>query len=319
MPHGLPRKLRYVFTLQAVMASFAVIVGFYFAGMSVKEILETRRLQAEAENYWSGRARDPAYPLPRTSTLRGYFVPADVDVDFSLPETFRMLPAGIYDLPLPDRSSKVLIDERPQGRLYIQASFILVEQVVLWTGLVSMLLALLAIYAVSWLSYRSAKRLVVPVNQLARDVSEWDPLHPAAHAIGADLAGGNENSEVQQLGSALRSLALRTQAFVQRERDFTRHASHELRTPLTVVRVATDMMRSDPEMPPRLQRSLERVQRAGQDMEAVIDAFLILARENAVAPQVEEFEVRDIVHDLGARALQTALDERKKGATGGPA
>lgn len=32
-----------------------------------------------------------------------------------------------------------------------------------------------------------------------------------------------------------------------------------------------------------------------------------------------EFEVRDIVHDLGARALQTALDERKKGATGGPA
>ena len=32
-----------------------------------------------------------------------------------------------------------------------------------------------------------------------------------------------------------------------------------------------------------------------------------------------EFEVRDIVHDLGARALQTALDERKKGATGGRA
>jgi len=32
-----------------------------------------------------------------------------------------------------------------------------------------------------------------------------------------------------------------------------------------------------------------------------------------------EFEVRDLAHDLGARALQTALDERKKGATGGPA
>jgi hypothetical protein len=32
-----------------------------------------------------------------------------------------------------------------------------------------------------------------------------------------------------------------------------------------------------------------------------------------------EFEVRDIVHDLGARALQTALNERKKGATKDPA
>jgi hypothetical protein len=28
-----------------------------------------------------------------------------------------------------------------------------------------------------------------------------------------------------------------------------------------------------------------------------------------------EYEVRDIVHDLGAKALQTALDERKKGGT----
>jgi hypothetical protein len=32
-----------------------------------------------------------------------------------------------------------------------------------------------------------------------------------------------------------------------------------------------------------------------------------------------EFDVRDLVHDLGAKALQTALDERKKGATAGPA
>ena len=32
-----------------------------------------------------------------------------------------------------------------------------------------------------------------------------------------------------------------------------------------------------------------------------------------------EFEVRDIVHRLGATALQTALEERKKGGTRAPA
>jgi hypothetical protein len=32
-----------------------------------------------------------------------------------------------------------------------------------------------------------------------------------------------------------------------------------------------------------------------------------------------EFEVRDIVHRLGATALQAALDGRKKGGTRGPA
>ena len=31
-----------------------------------------------------------------------------------------------------------------------------------------------------------------------------------------------------------------------------------------------------------------------------------------------EFEVRDRVHQIGAKALETALHERKKGATKGP-
>jgi signal transduction histidine kinase len=303
VPQGLPRKLRTVFTLQAVMASFAVVIGFYFAGVVVKETQETQRLRDEAASYWSGRANDPAYPLPRTSTLRAYFVPANTSTDIAtVPEAFRDLPTGIHSLSLPDRSSRVLIDARPEGRLYIHASFRLLEQVVLWTGLSSLALALLAIYAVSWFSYRSAHRLVIPINRLAKDVAEWDPLHPAAHAIGEDH--GAASTEMQQLSSALRDLAVRTQAFVRRERDFTRDASHELRTPLTVVRVATDLMHADPELPAHLRRSLQRIQRAGQDMEAVIDAFLILARENAVAPQVEDFEVRDVVHESVARARE---------------
>jgi hypothetical protein len=32
-----------------------------------------------------------------------------------------------------------------------------------------------------------------------------------------------------------------------------------------------------------------------------------------------EFEVRDLVHAIGAKALETALGERKKGGTGGRA
>ena len=32
-----------------------------------------------------------------------------------------------------------------------------------------------------------------------------------------------------------------------------------------------------------------------------------------------EFEVRDQVHTIGAKAIETALNERKKGATKGPA
>ena len=91
--------------------------------------------------------------------------------------------------------------------------------------------------------------------------------------------------------------------FLDRERFFTGDVSHELRTPLTVIRVATDLMLADPDTPLRAQRSLLRVQRAGRDMEAVIDAFLILARESDVEPQSEEFAVRDIVDNEMERIL----------------
>ncbi|HEY4554931.1 MAG TPA: HAMP domain-containing sensor histidine kinase, partial [Lysobacter sp.] len=66
-------------------------------------------------------------------------------------------------------------------------------------------------------------------------------------------------------------------------------------TPLTVIRVATDLMLAEPELPARQQRSLARVQRAARDMEAVIEAFLILARESEVDPQSERLDVPAIV------------------------
>ena len=58
-------------------------------------------------------------------------------------------------------------------------------------------------------------------------------------------------------------------------------------------------------MPPRVTRSLQRIQRSGRDMEAVIDAFLILARESDIDPQSEWFDVCEVVNEEAdnARAL----------------
>src|SRR5690606_11934174 len=49
--------------------------------------------------------------------------------------------------------------------------------------------------------------------------------------------------------------------------------------------------------PPHGRRPLERIQRAARDMEAVIDAFLVLARESGVAPVSEELDVSEVVLD----------------------
>jgi len=160
---------------------------------------------------------------------------------------------------------------------------------------VPVLLTLLAVYGASWVTYRASSRLVSPVNWLARRVSRWNPGHPEAADLDPDKLPADMQGETRQLAAALHSLATKVTAHVARERNFTRDASHELRTPLTVIRVASDMALGDQDINPRLQRSLHRIQRAGRDMEAVIDAFLILAREADVEPQIELFDVNDIV------------------------
>src|SRR3546814_1468767 len=121
--------------------------------------------------------------------------------------------------------------------------------------LVSILLALIAIYLTTWLTYRASKRLVTPVTWLARQVARWDPSNPDVQSIAPERMPGESGGEVHQLTGALRNLTRRTRDLVARERDFTRDASHELRTPLTVIRVATDMMLGDPEIPQRAHRT----------------------------------------------------------------
>lgn len=48
-------------------------------------------------------------------------------------------------------------------------------------------------------------------------------------------------------------------------------------------------------------------------------ARLLVSKKDAEIFGHTEFQVRDQVHELGAKAIQTVLEERKKGATKGRA
>src|SRR5687768_11043700 len=107
MQQGLPRKLRYAFFLQAIMASVAIVIGIYAAGMVVKDLLAVQRMRSEAAGYWSARARDPNAPLPTSTNIQGYFVPANGNMQ-ALPPSLRSLRPGIVELTQSKR--KVLVD-----------------------------------------------------------------------------------------------------------------------------------------------------------------------------------------------------------------
>jgi len=299
--HALSRKMRAAFILQVVLASLAIVLGGLLVSALVKHSMVQAALQEEANHYWQLHGASQAQPPPNTYNLRGYLVERGRS-SLSLPENLRDLGAGFHELDADNLL--VLVDEKPAGRLYLVFLSSQAERLAFWFGTLPIVLTLIALYAVSWLTYRASKRLVSPVTWLARQVSQWDPRNPDVSGLAPDTLPPSVQGETRELASALHGLAERVAAHVARERHFTRDASHELRTPLTVIRVATDMAMTE-ESTPRMGRALQRIQRAGRDMEAVVDAFLILAREPDVQPQSEDFDVAEIVLDEAdnARAL----------------
>ncbi|UHQ20904.1 HAMP domain-containing histidine kinase [Lysobacter sp. KIS68-7] len=292
MPQGLPRKIRIAFILQVVMVGLAVIAAGWLVSLVIRMGLMRAASESEAKDFFVRLSHDANYGLPHGRNFTSWYVPAGQPAT-NVPGEFAHLSPGYHDLD--SRGLHVRVERQPAGTLYLAYDTQRIDRLMYAFAVLPMALGLIGVVAVSFLTYRVSKRLVTPVNWLARQVAAWDPRRPdidvlAPHRLPADIGSG----EARQLAQALHTLGERVEAFVARERNFTRDASHELRTPLTVIRVAADLLESEA-LSARGQRSLQRVQRASRDMEAVIDAFLILAREADIEPQREHFAVSDIV------------------------
>jgi signal transduction histidine kinase len=306
MPHALPRRIKLAFIVQALVASLVMALGFAMVAVSVRQVLVRERLADEAAETWTRLASDPSRAWPHTSRMRTYFVPAGAPV-VGVPASLRSASPGT-EVDLWGGTAR-RVDRRPEGALYLEFDPRMTENAVLWTALLSLLLAFAVTCGAAWHTYRTSKRMVVPVSWLAGVVARWDPREPDADALAPPSLPPDSGPEVRRLAHSLRGLAARVGASIARERHFTRDASHELRTPLTVIRFAADILAGDPAVPARSQRAVARIQRAGHDMQAVIDAFMILARDAEVEAEIERFDVHEVV-DVEVASVRPLLEGR---------
>ena len=164
--------------------------------------------------------------------------------------------------------------------------------------LAAIAIALLAIGGVTWLTYRATRRALAPMNWLLHEVGRWDPQRPDVRDLSGQVPDYVQGP-TRQLVDALQAFGDRMNAYIARERDFTRDASHELRTPLTVIRVAADLIAHDDGLSERSLRSLRRIQGANAAMESLMEALLLLARDEDVRLETVDFAVREVVeHEL---------------------
>jgi signal transduction histidine kinase len=304
---GLRRKIWVAFILQAAAISFAAVLGVYGASAVLKHVLIQRALQEEAGHYWQRLKADADSQVPDTYNMTGFLVPAGGRKDV-LTEPLKTLPVGFHSLPRTQGGSLVLVEQDGNGHLlYLLFKQEQVDNLAFWFGMAPLAIVLVVIYVIAWSTYRASKRAVSPVIWLAGQVQRWDPKNPESSALRPENLPVDVEGETLVLASSLHDFASRIESFVERERDFTRDASHELRTPLTVIRVAGDMMADDEGLSPMSRRALTRIQGAGRDMEALIEAFLILAREGDTGLPDDDFAVSDVVAEEVEKArLQLA-------------
>ena len=296
---SLLRRITRAFTLQALLITLAAVLGVYLATVLLENVLLNRALQQEAEHFWENRAEDPDFPLPDTANLTGYLVGMNTQ---DLPAWMHDLPPGFHHLPSAMDFSIAYVSTLDAERLLLLFNARQVDELAIYFGLVPLGVVLALLYLSIWGVYRLSHRMFSPVTWLAKKVNELDPQAPDITAFVPENLPAEADQEVRVLARSISGFAERLNAFVAREQNFTRDASHELRSPLTVIRIAAEMLLTEQELSPKEKNSVQRILRATQDMEELIEAFLMLARESEQGLSAEPVCINDVVNEELQRA-----------------
>lgn len=303
---GIRGKLWLAFVMQIVAISLATLLGVYGASYVLRDVLIQHALTEEARHYWGRVTANPAAELPDTYNMQGLMRRNGQSFGASgIPESLAVLGPGYHRVKTANgRQELVFVSDGPPGRLYLIFAEQQVDKLAFWFGAVPLSIVLLLIYGVSFITYRRARRAVSPIIWLANRLRGFDLKNPQLDALDPALLPREADSDVRFLAKSLHGFATRIDEFIDRERNFTRDASHELRSPLTVIKVAADVLSEDGALEPFGERAVARIRRAVRDMEALIEAFLILAREADQGLPEEDF----VVNDAAAEEIDRARD-----------
>lgn len=275
---GIGQRLARAFVLQIGFIALAAGAGVYAAKTLLEGSLIHQALRDEAAHYRALQAVDPQAPLPDTNNMKAYLrVPLK---ESSLPADVRTLAPGFHELPQRPGFAAAYVDHRADSDLILIFDGKRVEELAVLFGMAPLAGVLTLIYLFTWFGYRATTRAISPVEQLAQRVADLNLENPDARLPNLDQISSTGDREVQALADALSGLADRVRRFVERERTFTREVSHELRSPTTVVKMAADLLMATPDLPTEARSNVQRIKRAARDMEDLIAAFLLLARES---------------------------------------
>ncbi len=296
---GLVSKLNKVFIIQLVFISLATIGGVFGAAKVVENVLIKQALQGEAKFFWEHRAKKPDFPLPKTMNLTGYMV---INDDFSaVPAPLKTMEEAYQRVELNHKMPIAYVTQKGNQKLFLVFEEAQVSKLAFYFGITPLVIVLLAIYLPAFISYMHSKRALSPILQLVRKLEQVDISQTGLSQLHFDDLNQNANNEIATLVATFEKVSGKIAEFVTRERNFSRYAGHELRTPLAVLKGNIELLKKQPLEPPA-QRLVNRMEPMVSDMQALIEALLVLSRENQVTNQ-EVTMVNDVLKNSVEQAI----------------
>jgi signal transduction histidine kinase len=274
----LPRKTTLRMRVTVFCAALGGVVGVCLAFVSeqiaerFEHVLIGEEMNAELDTQIAQHGREPDALLPH-SAWKSIYIDRTGQPPVSPPE-LRALAPGVHELEEPeDRDQFAAIRLTPIGRVTLVAGLPNSPERERRFSEELLAMILLGIALGAWLGRMLAGSMLAPVLRLSHDVDSAEP--------GAELqrvAADHRADEVGALANALIRYRARMHAAIEREVLFSADASHELRTPLSVLQGTLDLLRdsASPSAPGR--NRIERMQRSADEMAALLDALLLIAR-----------------------------------------
>ncbi|MET7141152.1 HAMP domain-containing histidine kinase [Xanthomonas sp. PPL139] len=323
------RRLRSRIILSFVLLGFGLTALFAFAtnwararveNQLVEDVMN-RNLEASWRSYVASGGRNLAIPVQQ---MKGFvYRPDKLDgLRRDFPEWER-LSDGIHMMSGTDADGKAFaykvgVRKTPDAWFFMAYDLTQTMQgeVQLKRTLILSVLVFSALSLV--IGWWSASRVMRPVSDLAARLRAYrgssDPKPLAPHF---------PDDEVGQLAEALDDYSARLTEVVQRDREFNADVSHELRTPLAVIRGATELLLTRPNLDEKVLQRLQRIQRAEQQCSDLIGSLLLLSRNergqgHSNVAKVAEQLIESHRAQLGGKPLQLLLEGERNLAIDAP-
>ncbi len=298
---GLRDRMGRLFAIQITVISLATLVGIFITQLIIEDLLTRQALELEAEHFWSLYDQDPGHPLPDVANMRGYLSSLSADPDRDAVSGFE-LPVGLSDLTpgyirtkVSGRSLLVHVSDHAGHRLYLLFEVDRVSDLAFYLGVVPLSIVLLLMYLILFVVYRWSQRALSPIVRLASRLESVNFNTAGRIELDLESLRGDADDEVEAMILAVEQFTERLNAAIERERIFTRDAGHELRTPVAVFKGSLDLMAQNSDRPEHDAQALARMRKTVEDMEALLETLLLLAREEELAAPTEPVLVNDVV------------------------